>query len=53
MIGTLVGALIIGILNNGMNMMSVPYFYQLIVKGVVILIAVWLDVRSKKKRGKA
>ncbi len=53
MIGTLVGALIIGILNNSMNMMSVPYFYQLIVKGVVILIAVWLDVRSKKKRGKA
>ncbi|MGR6980440.1 ABC transporter permease [Testudinibacter sp. P27/CKL/0425] len=50
MIGTLVGALIIGILNNGMNMMSVPYFYQLIVKGIVILIAVWLDVRSKKKR---
>ncbi|MGV6987990.1 ABC transporter permease [Testudinibacter sp. P80/BLE/0925] len=53
MIGTLVGALIIGILNNGMNMMSVPYFYQLIVKGIVILIAVWLDVRSKKKRSKA
>ncbi|KGQ71575.1 ribose ABC transporter permease [Chelonobacter oris] len=53
MLGTLVGALIIGILNNGMNMMSVPYFYQLIVKGVVILIAVWLDIRSKKKRSKA
>ncbi|TNG94627.1 ABC transporter permease [Pasteurellaceae bacterium USgator11] len=53
MIGTLVGALIIGILNNGMNMMSVPYFYQLIVKGIVILVAVWLDVRAKKKRSKA
>ncbi|KAE9529130.1 ABC transporter permease [Testudinibacter aquarius] len=53
MIGTLVGALIIGILNNGMNMISVPYFYQLIVKGIVILVAVWLDVRAKKKRSKA
>ena len=31
-------------------MLSVPYFYQLIVKGVVILVAVWLDVRSKSVR---
>ncbi|NGO65858.1 ABC transporter permease [Rhizobium daejeonense] len=50
MVGTLIGALIIGVLNNGMNMMSVPYFYQLIVKGLVILIAVGLDVRSKRAR---
>lgn len=50
MIGTLLGALIIGVLNNGMNMLSVPYFYQLIVKGLVILFAVWLDVRAKQKR---
>lgn len=50
MVGTLIGALIIGVMNNGMNMLSVPYFYQLIVKGLVILIAVWLDVRAKKRR---
>lgn len=50
MVGTLIGALIIGVLNNGMNMLSVPYFYQLIVKGLVILVAVWLDVRSKRAR---
>ncbi|MCB8881318.1 ABC transporter permease [Acidisoma cellulosilytica] len=50
MIGTLVGALIIGVLNNGMTMLSVPYFYQLIVKGLVILVAVWLDVRSKRRQ---
>lgn len=50
MTGTLFGALIIGVLNNGMNMLSVPYFYQLIVKGIVILFAVWLDVRAKRKR---
>lgn len=49
MVGTLIGALIIGALNNGMNMLSVPYFYQLIVKGLVILVAVYLDVRSKRK----
>ena len=50
MIGTLIGALIIGVMNNGMNMLSVPYFYQLIVKGLVILLAVWLDVRSKQAK---
>lgn len=50
MMGTLIGALIIGVMNNGMNMLSVPYFYQLIVKGLVILIAVWLDVRSKRAK---
>ena len=48
--GTLIGALIIGIMNNGMNMLSVPYFYQLIVKGLVILLAVWLDVNSKRAK---
>ena len=48
--GTLIGALIIGVLNNGMNMLSVPYFYQLIVKGVDIIIAVWLDVRAKRRK---
>lgn len=50
-IGTLIGALIIGVINNGMNLMNVPYFYQMMVKGMVILIAVYVDVRNKKKRG--
>ncbi|MDX0761164.1 ribose ABC transporter permease [Sinorhizobium medicae] len=50
MVGTLIGALIIGVMNNGMNKLSVPYFYQLIVKGLVILIAVWLDVRAKQAK---
>jgi ribose transport system permease protein len=31
-VGTLIGALIIGVINNGMNLLSVPYFYQLIAK---------------------
>lgn len=51
MVGTLLGALIMGALNNGMNMLSVPYFYQLIVKGLVIIVAVWLDVRTKRQKG--
>lgn len=41
--GTLIGALIIGVLNNGLNLLGVSSFYQLIVKGVVILFAVLVD----------
>lgn len=46
--GTLIGALIIGVLNNGLNLMNVAPFYQSIVKGLVILIAVLLDKKSRK-----
>jgi len=45
---TLVGALIIGMLNNILNLTNVSAYYQTIVKGVVILIAVLLDARSRK-----
>ncbi|WP_409300061.1 ABC transporter permease subunit [Peribacillus sp. SCS-155] len=41
--GTLVGALIIGVLNNGLNLLNVSSFYQQVVKGGVILLAVMLD----------
>jgi ribose transport system permease protein len=42
-IGTVIGALIIGILNNALNILDVSSYYQMIVKGIVILIAVLLD----------
>lgn len=41
--GTLIGALIIGTLNNGLNLLGVSSFYQMVVKGIVILIAVLID----------
>ncbi|QHS23390.1 ribose ABC transporter permease [Virgibacillus sp. MSP4-1] len=41
--GTLIGALIIGVLNNGLNLMNVSSFFQQVVKGAVILLAVLLD----------
>ena len=49
--GTAVGVVIIGVINNGMNLMGVSSFYQQIVKGFIILIAVLLDsmVRNKRK----
>ncbi len=48
--GTLVGALIIGILNNGFNLMAVDAHFQLVAKGVIILLAVLLD-RYLKRSG--
>jgi ribose transport system permease protein len=41
--GTLVGAVIIGVLSNGLVLLDVPFFYQLMIKGVVIIIAIALD----------
>ncbi len=45
--GTLIGALIIGVLNNALNILDVSSYYQMITKGGVILLAVVLDGRSK------
>lgn len=42
-VGTLIGALIIGTLNNGLNLLGVSSFYQQVVRGIVIIIAVLLD----------
>ena len=46
MTGTLIGALIIGILNNALNLMDVSSYYQMIAKGSVILLAVLVDRRG-------
>lgn len=51
MIGTLVGALILGVIDNGMNLLNVSPFLQSVVKGVVILIAVLLDRNAAVIRG--
>lgn len=41
--GTLVGAMVIGVLDNGLNLLNVSSFYQQVAKGAVILLAVLLD----------
>jgi D-xylose transport system permease protein len=46
--GTIIGALIIGVLNNGMSLLGISSFYQLIIKGLIISLAVWFDVLQKK-----
>ena len=47
--GTMVGALIIGVMNNGLDLLNVSSYYQQIVKGVIIVLAVYIDARSKQK----
>lgn len=46
--GTLIGAFVIGVINNGLNMLNVSAFWQYVVKGAVILAAVMIDVIRKK-----
>ena len=48
-IGALVGAFLIGVLNNGMSIMGVGIDWQKVVKGMVLLLAVLFDVYNKNK----
>jgi putative xylitol transport system permease protein len=47
--GTLIGALIIGVINNGLDLLGVSSFYQQVVKGVIIIIAVLLDTARRAR----
>lgn len=47
--GTLIGALLIGVMNNGLDLMGVESYYQQVIKGMLIVAAVMLD-QSKHKR---
>jgi inositol transport system permease protein len=45
--GTLLGALLMGVINNGLDLLNVSSYYQQIVKGLIIIAAVWLDRRAR------
>lgn len=47
MAGTVVGVLIIGVMNNGLDLLNVTSYWQQIVKGLIIVLAVLLDKKSK------
>lgn len=52
--GTLIGALIMGVMRNGLTLLDVSPNWQKVVIGVVIVVAVWIDVlrqRTRRKRG--
>jgi inositol transport system permease protein len=45
--GTVIGAMIIGVINNILNLMNVSSYWQMIIKGLIIAVAVILDVKTK------
>ncbi|WP_029226541.1 sugar ABC transporter permease [Burkholderia ubonensis] len=48
--GALIGALVMASLDNGMSMLDVDAYWQMIVKGAVLVLAVWIDVVSRSNR---
>lgn len=46
--GTILGALLMGVINNGLDLLNVSSYYQQIVKGLIIVGAVWLDKAEEK-----
>jgi ribose transport system permease protein len=48
-LGMILGALIVGFLANGLNLLNVPYFYQEVTKGALLLSAVFADQMLKKR----
>ena len=47
-VGTVIGALIISVLNNGLQIMSIPQEWQNVILGIVILLAVYADMARKR-----
>lgn len=48
--GMIIGALILSVMSNGLDILGVSSYYQKIVKGIIIIVIVLIDVRGKRKR---
>ena len=48
--GTVIGCLVIGVMNNGMNLMGIDSSWQYVVKGIVVLAAVFIDYMKKENK---
>ncbi len=49
-IGTVIGVLILGVISNGFDILGISSNYQRIMKGLVILLAVFIDIRSRSRK---
>jgi D-xylose transport system permease protein len=47
--GAIIGALVMSSLDNGMSLMNLPIMIQYMIKGIILLLAVWVDIANKKK----
>ena len=48
-IGAIIGALIMSSLDNGMSLMNLDITFQYVIKGLILLLAVWVDIATRKK----
>ncbi|MBR2802693.1 MAG: ABC transporter permease [Erysipelotrichaceae bacterium] len=48
--GTIIGALLIGVMNNGLNLAGIDSYWQMVAKGIIILIAVYVDFVKQGKK---
>jgi ribose transport system permease protein len=48
-IGTVIGALVISVLTNGLRILSVPQEWQTVVTGAIVILAVYLDIVRRKR----
>ena len=49
-ISTVLGVFILGVISNGLNIIGVATYYQLVVKGLLLIVAVGLDAQLRKKQ---
>lgn len=47
--GTIIGVLVLGVLTNGLNLLNINSFWQYIIKGIIILLAVYLGILKKRR----
>ena len=51
LLGTLVGALIVGVIRNGLTLMGVSSVYQILITGILVILAVMTDQLSRRAKG--
>jgi ribose transport system permease protein len=49
-LGSLIGALTLGAMQNGLTLLNVPSFWQLVATGVVVILAVFADQATRKRQ---
>lgn len=49
-VNTLLGVLLLGVIANGMSLLSITPYYQMLIKGIILLAAVYLDILRNKKK---